>query len=264
MPLGRTIRLLDELRALGITELSISGGGEPTLAAELPSLLDAALERGLRVRLITNGTHVSPATASRLPRLHEVRISLDAATAGTWARLRQVPEAWFPRVLETIELCAGRGPQVGVTFVVNELNAHEVVPFVNLITPLRVDAIVLKHDVDATRRLPRERYEAAVAPLAEHGDPRLDVRPWIDPSPRGRPCSAASFKVAFDAAGVLYSCCLASQPRSTDGLAFGPLGDDGFEALWRTSRPLRDQLRTGTSCANCNVTDAQLNRLLHP
>ncbi len=255
-------RLFQELRSLGIDDLSVSGGGEPTLFADLPALLDLAFEAGLRVRLITHGTHVDDAVASRLVRLHELRVSLDAATPATWARLRQVPEAWFSRALDTIRGVAGRGPSTGVTFLVNATNHHEVAAFVDLVRPLGVDAVVFKVDVDPARRLPRDAYDRAVAPARAVRDERVDVRDWVDPSPRGRPCRASHFKVAFDPSGTLYSCCLGSQPRSTDGEVFGTLDADGFAALWARTRSIRERLARGVACATCNVTDHLLNRHL--
>lgn len=264
LSLERYGQLFTDLAALGIRDLSVSGGGEPTLSPNLPALLDLALKAGLRVRLVTHGTHLDAAVSDRLPRLHEVRVSLDAATPATWAAMRQVPEAWFGRALDTVRGAAGRGPHTGVSFLVNPGNQHEVGAFVDIVGALPVDAVVFKVDVEPGRRVSRERYDEAVAPARDRAraDPRIDVRPWIDPSPLGRPCRASHVKVAFDPSGTLYSCCLAAQPRSTNGLPFGALEDDGFAALWARSRPLRERLARGTPCTTCNMTDHHINRLL--
>jgi MoaA/NifB/PqqE/SkfB family radical SAM enzyme len=255
-------QLFTELAALGIFDLSISGGGEPTLSPDLPDLFDAALEAGLRVRLVTHGTHVDARVAQRLPRLHEVRVSLDAGTAATWAALRQVPEAWFERALDTLRLAAGRGPHTGATFLVNAANQHEVMTFVERVGALPVDALVFKVDVDPARRLEEAAFERAVAPVRAVRDARIDVRAWVDPSPRGRPCRVSHFKVAFDPSGTLHSCCLASQPQATDGVPFGALDERGFAALWERTRPIRASLARGTRCGTCNITDHHLNRAL--
>lgn len=262
MAVGRYGALFHELNSLGIRELSISGGGDPTLSPHLPKILDLAFDAGLRTRLVTHGTHVSPEVQSRISRLSELRVSIDAATAKTFSALRRVPEAWFYRAIETVRRAVGSGPLCGVTFVVSHINQHEVHDFVELFRSMPVDAIVFKIDVEPSRRLASDQYNAAVAKVRADADARIDVRPWVDPSPLGRPCRASYFKVAFDPTGRLFSCCLASQPRSNEGVAFGTLGDDGFLSLWQKSRPLRQALLRGAACSTCNVTDHHLNRAL--
>lgn len=58
-------RLLDELAALGVPVLLLSGG-EPLLHPRFWTILDEARRRGLRVALSTNGVHIDGETARRL------------------------------------------------------------------------------------------------------------------------------------------------------------------------------------------------------
>jgi hypothetical protein len=53
MPLARFIKLVDELAGEGVEAVAL-GGGEPTLHPDLPALLEAARQRGLRAGLTTN------------------------------------------------------------------------------------------------------------------------------------------------------------------------------------------------------------------
>ncbi|MHB1391108.1 MAG: radical SAM protein [Thermoleophilia bacterium] len=57
-------------------------GGEPTLRDDLPELVGAARDIGLRVNLITNGTRVTPALADELVAagLDSVQVSLEGTT----------------------------------------------------------------------------------------------------------------------------------------------------------------------------------------
>jgi hypothetical protein len=53
MPLARFTKLVDELAGEGVEAVAL-GGGEPTLHPDLPALLEAARQRGLRAGLTTN------------------------------------------------------------------------------------------------------------------------------------------------------------------------------------------------------------------
>lgn len=268
LQLGEYGALFRELRRLEVQSLSISGGGEPTLDPRLPELLELAVAAGLRVRLVTHGTHLSPAVLERLAGASEVRVSLDALSPMTYAAARRVPPAFFERALASVqalvELRETRAPalRVGTTFIVNPDNQSEALGFAQRMLELQVDAIVFKTDIDSRRRIAPEAYARALEEVRALGHPRIEVRPYANPEPQGLPCFVPFFKVAFNPYGELFSCCLGSQPGETNGLRLGSLRDTTFAQLWSHSRSLRQQLQRGAACTRCNATDAQLNRLM--
>lgn len=269
LQLGEYDALFHELRRLGVHGLSISGGGEPTLDPRLPELLELAMAARLRVRMVTHGTHLSPAVLERLAGASEVRVSLDALSPATYAAARRVPPAFFERALSTVQalvaLRTSRAPalRVGTTFIVNEDNQHEALGFARHMLELQVDAILFKTDIEPQRRIAPEAYARALEGVHALGNRRIEVRPYANPEPQGLPCFVPFFKVAFNPYGELFSCCLGSQPGETNGLRLGSLRGSTFSQVWADSRPLRQQLQRGASCTTCNATDAQLNRLMH-
>jgi MoaA/NifB/PqqE/SkfB family radical SAM enzyme len=73
------------------SRMIISGLGEPTLAPAFWRILELTKEReGLFIRVNSNGHFLTPEKASAIldSRLSEISFSLDAATAGTYAKIR--------------------------------------------------------------------------------------------------------------------------------------------------------------------------------
>jgi wyosine [tRNA(Phe)-imidazoG37] synthetase (radical SAM superfamily) len=129
----------------------ISGGGEAFSSKHYRSIL-TALNRaeypGLHVYLITNGQLTTAARWRQFPDLPEmidiVSVSIDAARAGTYERLRR-PGKW-PILMNNLELMAdmrrsGSIRRFEINFVVQEQNYREIPEFVALGTRLGVDSI---------------------------------------------------------------------------------------------------------------------------
>ena len=122
--------------------------GEPFMMRDVDQLLDAFGSRGKLLELTTNGQILTDTNIRKLlGRNAHLYISLDAATAETYARLRN---AAFPRLLDNIrrlvEAKGGRGqlPFVYLVFMPMRANVHEVDAFVELCAELQADRLVLR------------------------------------------------------------------------------------------------------------------------
>jgi MoaA/NifB/PqqE/SkfB family radical SAM enzyme len=128
--------------------------GEPFMVRNIDELLDAFGSRGKVLEVTTNGQILTDANIERLlGRNVRLYISLDAATAETYARLRNDT---FPRLLDNVRRLVrakgGRGtmPYVYLVFMPMRANVHEVDAFVRLVAELQADRLVLR---------PLNRYE---------------------------------------------------------------------------------------------------------
>lgn len=104
------------MRVLGVV---LVGGGEPLLHPAIGSLIQALSEAKIHIGVVTNGLHVNRHRNS-LSRADWVRVSLDAATAESYNRVRpsRTGRSMFARCIEGLEaLVALKGPVVGVSFV---------------------------------------------------------------------------------------------------------------------------------------------------
>ncbi|MHB0937271.1 MAG: radical SAM protein [Armatimonadota bacterium] len=85
------LSVVDDLAALDCRKVHFSGG-EPTLRADLPQLVERVARRGMRAALTTNGTCLTEelATALVAAGLFSATLSLDSATPEVHDRLRGV------------------------------------------------------------------------------------------------------------------------------------------------------------------------------
>lgn len=122
--------------------------GEPFMMREIDPLLDAFGDRGKLLELTTNGQILTDTNIRRLlGRNVHLYVSFDAATAETYARLRNRA---FPRLVDNVrrlvQAKGGRGqlPLVYLVFMPMRTNAHEVDAFVQLCAELGADRLVLR------------------------------------------------------------------------------------------------------------------------
>ena len=116
--------LVDDLVARGYFGV-IMTGGEPTLHPELPRIVAYAAERGLHVRMITNGWRLGDrAFAAELAAagLRLVHVSIYSVRPEVEARLRGA-EGTLGRAFAALDAAHAAGIEVNVNCVINRLNA---------------------------------------------------------------------------------------------------------------------------------------------
>jgi len=139
MPAGHLARLADFYAQWGTRSTCVAGGGEPLLNEETPAFLQRLTANGLESGVITNGSLITDATAEIMARCCRwVGISVDAATNGTFAKIKQVRPEMFTRVVAnckrlTAEVTRqGSACDVAFKFLIHPENAHEVYPAAEL------------------------------------------------------------------------------------------------------------------------------------
>ena len=107
---------LTDAHAKGLRSVLISGEGEPLLHPEVANLVPAIRALGLDLALTTNGLLLNEALATALlPSLTWLRVSLNAGSASTYARLHGVPEHCFDQVLQNLGVLVERKKVLGVS-----------------------------------------------------------------------------------------------------------------------------------------------------
>ena len=122
--------------------------GEPFMMKDFDALLDAFGEGNKLVEMTTNGQILTDRNIGRLlGRRIELYVSLDAATAATYAKLRNDT---FDRILANLRrLIAAKGgrgglPRIHLVFMPMRVNMHELDAFVDLCADLDADRFVLR------------------------------------------------------------------------------------------------------------------------
>lgn len=125
IPAEKAFEILDDCAALGVKAIQFTGGGEPTVHPQHEKIFSHALDLGLQIGLVTNGTRVPKRVLSRLT---WIRVSVDAGTESTYQKAHG-SKLWS-RVLDNIaEVASVKGPAVGASFVVTRENYRELVDF---------------------------------------------------------------------------------------------------------------------------------------
>ena len=122
--------------------------GEPFMMKDFDALLDRFADGNKAVEIATNGQILTDRNVARLVgRRIELYVSLDAATAGTYAKLRNDT---FDRILGNLRrLVAAKGgrgawPRLHLIFMPMQVNRHELDQFVDLCADLDADRFVLR------------------------------------------------------------------------------------------------------------------------
>lgn len=106
LPRDRALRLLVEAEKAGILAIQFTGGGEPTVHPDHEEIFRAALGLGFKCALVSNGLRWSDSLIPMLRQFSWVRVSVDAGTEATYAKIRETPTKNFGKVWNNVERLA--------------------------------------------------------------------------------------------------------------------------------------------------------------
>ncbi|MEM3486367.1 MAG: radical SAM protein [Candidatus Methanomethyliaceae archaeon] len=117
------MRIIGRLAEAGIRYIAFTGG-EPLLRRDIWQLMSFALDKGLKIHLLTNGLLLSHQKAEWLAEHGvQIQISLDGSTPMTYNNIRGFG---FDRVIRNIEMLADAGCHVAVSIVPMKENLDEI------------------------------------------------------------------------------------------------------------------------------------------
>jgi len=273
-------RVVADCAVMGTTGLEITGGGEPTMHPRILDLLKLAQdEYGLRTALITNGlTLHKKDLLYRAAKSAWARISIDAATAATYDRVRPNfqgnPSKNFDKVLANLRslremrdaISSPAECVIGAGFVVQRENWREIYEAVRLYRFYGADNVrisgLFTPAGDAyfsgwkDQALEQERNAVADFTRSDfrvHG--RLGEKlADLHAPPDYKDCWYQRFTLYLGADGNLYRCCVTSYNRL--GLLGNVVEAGGLKAL--LDRPeVQAALRDfdAQSCPRCQFND---------
>jgi molybdenum cofactor biosynthesis enzyme MoaA len=109
LPAERLLPLFDELAALGVRAVRLTGGGEPLFRRDAADLIREIGRRGMRISDVT--TNAVLLTEPVLRALYEtgcdeLHVSINTAEAASYAAMMQTSARNFDRVVENVKLAA--------------------------------------------------------------------------------------------------------------------------------------------------------------
>lgn len=255
-------------------EVWINGGGEPLLYPHILELLDAVGHKGVRVRMITNGSAMTPPVARKIVEtgVSDIRISINAARPQTYRDIH-----WFPmhKVLANMAKLMEYNKELGghtavhFNFVALRRNIEELPLLVTMAHEFGVGEINVVHaSIFREEIIPDSLFfHRALSDEIMHRAKRLADRLGVVlhyPAPFGAQAEAHSLSNAtcqdpwrslmINPDGTLGFCCISP--------SIGKLGETPFDAMWN-GKLLQEVRRTVNTenelplCRNCGVGKKQ-------
>jgi len=229
IPTEKALEIVSDLVSVGVPAVQFTGGGEPTVHPDHLAIFAAALDAGLEVALVSNGSNLKTGWRDVLPRMAWVRISLDAGSAATYSCIRRVPQTSFARTLRNLEsLTSAIRAQatdclLGCSYIVTNENWTEISEAAHLAKEagskyLRIAACYTTRGADYYE-LPLERYHEQIAQaVSRYADPSFDVidmfasraRDLLAAAPDFTRCGYQQLNVYIAGNLRVYRCCTTS------------------------------------------------------
>jgi len=137
----KIIECLDSFAKMNVKAVQYTGGGEPLLHKQINNILKATLNKKLDLALVSNGILLNDELCDLLGNSCWTRISVDACTPDTYAKLRGLSNDVFYRVLNNIKklVSSNTNSILGIGFVVVEENYKEIYDAAKLFKDIGVD-----------------------------------------------------------------------------------------------------------------------------
>ena len=286
----------DEVRQIvdqipGLERVVLHGLGEPLLNARLPEIISLLRERNIRALFNTNALLLNERRGRALidAGLNQLRISLDGATPGMYARVRGVNEKALPlivRNLTAFELLkrelGAQHPETSLWFTAMRENFHELPDLIDIAVQTGIREVYVQRFIYFGRGLARKeqaiyrqehererqylaeaearcnaegiRFTAtgATTPTEYLNSDEASNRPW---SACQRP-----YQLAYITAhGNVFSCCFAPfDPGPRSQKVLGNVFEQPFDAIWNGERysAFRAAFESDTPwphCAGCGT-----------
>lgn len=248
---------LTEMGSLGVRSIMYGGEGEPLLHRDMAAIVNHTKRAGIDVALTTNGTFLAGAFVEEAAdSLSWIRVSLNAATPGTYAALHGTDPDDFARVLDNLSAAVavirrrGSSCTVGVQMVLLPENAGEAEPLAALARDAGADYFVVKPYSQHLKSISRRYGQLDYAPYV-HLEERLErlatdrfrvifragAMAKMDGGDRGYGrCLALPFWSYIDSAGAVWGC---SSHLGDERFRYGSITESTFRGIWQGERRRR-------------------------
>lgn len=255
MNLGQWETVLDQLAALGVLRLIITGG-EPSLRPDLFEIVEAAVSRRFAVALKTNGTRLSQHDTARLFQvgLQEMDFSLYHINPTKHDDFVGEPGA-FRKTVNNMDAFSSLGGRVHVGIVAMGWNCDAVLPLVDFIESRgwhrNVDLrVTVRTDGDKTPIAQRASEAALIELVSDDRFFEAEVARDKEPPPPDSPlCVAGRGTMCIQPNGDVQPC--VSLPW-----VMGNVQNDDLKTIWDTSKVREKVLgiarKDAAMCKHCS------------
>ncbi|HLC17509.1 MAG TPA: radical SAM protein [Thermodesulfobacteriota bacterium] len=275
---------ISEMARLGVRSIMFAGEGEPFLHKDIASIINHTKSSGIDVAITSNGVLFNEKLIeSTLPSITWIKISINAATKETYARLHRTGEEDFGRVIRNISRAvelrnaSGLSATIGMQIILLPENVDEVAPLARKAREIGADYLVVKpysqHSRSITRKYKDFGYEGYYRLKDEldaiSGDRfnvvfRINTMKKLERAVRGyERCMALPFWSYIDSEGGVWGC---SAWLGDERFLFGNINSSSFEEVWGGDKRKRalEFVERGLDTSECrkNCRMDEVNRYL--
>jgi len=278
---------LGEMGRLGVKSIMYAGEGEPLLHKKINDIVEATKRAGIDVSFTTNATVVNAAFIERsLPLTSWIKVSMNAGTAATYAKVHRTKERDFDRVVANLkDLVAAKRRNnlecvVGAQSLLLPENAHEMETLAKLCRDeIGLDYLVIKpysqhlfSETHLYENINYEEYTSLAGSLRPLNTATFNVvfrentmkKHMQAGTGRYTKCNATPFVWAYLMAnGDVYGC---SAYLLDKKFKYGNLNERSFQSIWEgperaeNFRFVRNELNIKDCRRNCRMDE--VNRYL--
>ena len=240
MPFEVAIKIIREAAAAGVKSILFTGGGEPTLHPSFINCVKAAEVFRMSIGLTTNGSNLNMfGIWSTLSRLKYLRISFDAGTKETYAKVHGTSEDMFYQVLgRASDIIAYKKQEpkactIGMAFLVTPHNYTEIREALKLAEDTGFDYLSIRPTVFGELLTAKQLAQAAII-SNNLSSPTVKIYPIMTRfksliTKESYPCVSTPLVSVVTADAKLNLCC---QYRGNPKYQWGDLTKNTFKELW--------------------------------
>ncbi len=281
---------LTELGNLGLKSVMYAGEGEPFLHKDISGIINHTKGAGIDLAITSNGVLFNQALMeATLASITWIKISINAATKETYAKIHRTKEADFDKAIANISAAvqyrsANRlASTIGMQLILLPENTSEAVLLAKKAKEIGADYLVIKsysqHLKSITRLYEEFKYNEHLGlkeELDKISDGKFNVifrsnamRKLDEKKRRYEKCLALPFWTYIDAGGGVWAC---SAYLGDERFLLGNINETSFEAIWKGERRKKvmgfvaKELNTDECRVNCRMDEVNryLWDLVHP
>lgn len=281
---------LTEMGKLGVRSIMYAGEGEPFMHHDMPALINHTKSSGIDAAVTTNGVLFTKETAdSALGSIEWIKVSINGATADTYAKIHRSKPGDFDRVIENMSYAAalrkagGHRCAMGMQLLLLPENCREAAMLARLARDIGMDYLVVKpysqHPKSKTTKYSSVKYsdyEYLADELAEFNTDDFSVifriktmRKWDAKARNYEHCLALPFWSYVDSGGNVWGC---SVYLGDERFLYGNIFENSFKEIWEGEKRLRslrwveENLDVSRCRTNCRMDEVNryLWELKHP